>query len=65
MQDLKEEPFEEITVYLIFPWKVQVNGKPYEFYVLTVIDTVTSLVEIVRIDHKTSERITSKFAYAW
>ena len=64
-RDLKEQPFEEVAVDLIGPWKVQINGKPYEFNALTAIDTVTNLVEIVRIDRKNSEHIASKFAHAW
>ena len=65
MRDLKEQPFEEVAVDLIGPWKVQVRGKPYEFNALTAIDTVTNLVEIVRIDKKTSEHITARFAQSW
>ncbi len=37
---------------LIGPWVVQVNGNPYEFDALTVIDTVTNLVELIRVDKK-------------
>ena len=65
MRDLKEQPFEEVAVDLIGPWKVQVRDKAYEFNALTAIDTVTNLVEIVRIDRKTSEHITSRFAQSW
>ena len=62
MRDLKEQPFEEVTVDPIGPWLVQVRGKPCEFKTLTAIDTITDLVEIVRIDNRTSELITAKFA---
>ena len=62
---LREQPFEEVAVDLIGPWKVQVRGKPYEFNALRCIDTVTNLVELVRIDHKTSQHTTSKFAQSW
>ena len=65
MRDLKEQPFEEVAVDLIGPWKVQVRDKAYEFNAPTAIDTVTNLVEIVRIDRKTSEHITSRFAQSW
>ena len=65
MRDLKEQPFEEVAVDLIGPWLVQVRGKPCEFNALTAIDTVTNLVEIVRIDNRTSEHITTKFAQVW
>jgi len=62
MRDLKEQSFEEVAVDLMSPWKAQVRGKPYEFNALRAIDTVTNLVEIVRIDKKTSDHITARFA---
>ena len=65
MQDLKEQPFEEVAVDRLGPWKAPVQGNPYEFNALTAIDTVTNLVEIIRIDRKTSEHITSRFAQSW
>ena len=50
---------------LIGPWTIQVRGNPYEFNALTVIDTVTNLVELVRIDQKTSDDVTRKYAQCW
>ena len=64
-QGLREQPFEEVAVDLIGPWKVLIRGKPYEFNALTAIDTVTNLVEIVRVDRTTSEHITNRFAQSW
>jgi hypothetical protein len=46
-------PFEECAVDLIGPWTIQFWDKPYKFYALTMIDTVSNLVELVRIDDKT------------
>ena len=37
---------------LIGPWIVQVNGRPYEFDALTVIDTITNLGELVIVEDK-------------
>jgi hypothetical protein len=37
---------------LIGPWVVQVHSNPYEFDTLTVIDTVTNLVDLIRGDKK-------------
>ena len=65
MRDLKEQPFEEVTVDLIGPWKVQVQGNAYEFNALTAIDTSTNLVEIICIDCKSSEHITNRFSQSW
>ena len=58
-------PFNECAVDPIGPWAVQKHGKPYEFNALTAIDTVTNLVELVRIDNKSSEHVTQKFAQLW
>ncbi len=44
------------------PWIVQVRGTPHQFEALTAIDTITNLVEIVRID---SDHIARKFAQCW
>jgi hypothetical protein len=45
-------PFEDCAMDLIGPWTVQVHGKPYEFEALSVIDTITNLVKLIRIDDK-------------
>ncbi len=41
---------------------IQIQDKPYEFNALPMIDTVSNLVELVRIDDKTSDR---KYAQVW
>ena len=63
-------PFEECAVDLIGPWTIQVQDKPYEFNALTIIDTVSNLVELVWIDNKISAQISKKYAqwptwYPW
>jgi hypothetical protein len=50
--ELCSVPFEECAVDLIGPWIIQVHNKQYEFNALTVLDTVSNLVELVRIDEK-------------
>ncbi len=50
---------------LVGPWTVQVRGNPYKFEALTVIDTVTNLVKLIRIDDKRSKTIARKFAQCW
>ncbi len=57
--------FEECAADLIGPWTVQVRGRPYEFMTLTSIDTVTNLVELIRIDNKVSNTVARKFAQCW
>ncbi len=50
---------------LIGPWTVQVCGRPYKIEALTVIDTATNLVKLVRIEKKTLDYIMQKFAQCW
>ncbi len=61
-QEVPSIPFEECATDLIGSWTVQVHGNPYEFEAFTVIDTVTNLVKIIRIDDKTSTTVARKFA---
>jgi transposase InsO family protein len=64
-REVRSIPFEECAVDLIGPWIVQVRGNPYEFSALTAIDTVTNLVELIRVDDKYSETIARKYAQCW
>jgi len=64
-REIRSIPFEECAVDLIGPWIVQVCGNPYEFSALMVIDTVTNLVELVRIDDKKSDETARKYAQCW
>ena len=64
-QEIRSEPSEEVAVDLIGPWNINIRGKPYKFKALTSIDTVTALVEIVRIDEKTADNIARKFSQSW
>ena len=50
---------------LIGPWIVQVRGRPHEFDALTCIDTITNLVELIRVDDKTSETISRRYAVGY
>ena len=60
-RELRIAPWEEIAIDLIGPWQVKVNGRLVEFNALTCIDTASNLVELIRIDNKTSEHVKSKF----
>ena len=50
---------------LIGPWPVKIHGKEHVFLALTMIDPVTNLTELVRVDSKESEHVARKFAQAW
>jgi hypothetical protein len=58
-------PFEECAVDLIGPWTVQVHGRPYKLEAVTVIDTVTNLVKLARIEKKNLDHIMQKFTQCW
>ena len=58
-------PFDECAVDLIGTILIQVNGKPCEFNALTMIDTISTLIELVRIDDKTSTHISKKYPQVW
>ncbi len=64
-QEVPLIPFEECAMDLIGSWTVQVRGIPYKFEALTVIDTVTNLVKLIRIDDKRSKTVARKFAQCW
>ena len=50
---------------LIGPWKIRVQGIEIEFNALTCIDPVTNLVELTRINNKTSAHVATKFEQVW
>jgi hypothetical protein len=50
---------------LIEPWIIQFCNKPNEFNALTVIDTVSNLIELVRIDEKTPAQVVRKYIQVW
>ena len=59
------EPYTEAAVDLIGPQMIRVGKREVIFSALTVIDPVTNLTELVRIEDKTAEHIARKFAYTW
>ena len=58
-------PWSETAVDLIGPRKIKIGNKELEFKALTIIDPVTNLLEIIRINNKTSKHIAQQFANAW
>jgi transposase InsO family protein len=58
-------PFSEIAVDLIGPWKVTVQGKELKFLALTIVDQVSTLSELIRIERPDSEHIAWKLEQAW
>ncbi len=64
-QEVRIAPWEEVAIYLIGPWKVKVNGRQVKFNALTSIDMASNLVELIRIDNKTTKHIRDKFTQSW
>ena len=54
-----------MAIGLIGPWNIKVQEKMVEFSALTCIDTASNLVELIRIDNKTSDHIRNKFVQSW
>jgi hypothetical protein len=61
-RELRSVPFEECAVDKIGTWIIQIRNKPYEFNDLTIIDTVSNLVELVRADEKPSAHVVRNYA---
>jgi transposase InsO family protein len=59
------QPFHEVAVDLIGPWAIQVGNESYSISALTIIDTVTTMAELIRIDNKTSQQAMMKFENEW
>ena len=64
-REMRIAPWEEVAIDLIGPWNIKVRGKMVEFSALTCIDTASNLVELIRIDNKTSDHIRNKFVQSW
>ena len=60
--EIKEQRFKEAAVDLIGPWEVKVHNKNLKFLPLTIIDPVTNLTELVRVNNKTANIVLRKFA---
>jgi transposase InsO family protein len=58
-------PWEAVAVDLIGPWRITINNRELEFKALTIIDPVSNLLEIIRIDNKTSANVSQQFANTW
>ncbi len=64
-QEVRIAHWEEVTINLIGPWKVNVNGQQVEFNALTCIDTASNLVKLICVDNKTAKHIRDKFTQSW
>lgn len=58
-------PWQTVCVDLIGPWTLNVDGEETPFLALTIIDPVTNLVELVRLEDKTSAHVALMFENTW
>jgi transposase InsO family protein len=58
-------PWEEVAVDLIGPWTLSLGEQKIPFSALTMIDMVTNLVEVARIENKTAKHVAMKFENTW
>ncbi|KAG7361664.1 reverse transcriptase RNA-dependent DNA polymerase [Nitzschia inconspicua] len=58
-------PWQDVAVDLIGPWTISIGNKNLTFSALTIIDMVTNLVEVVRIDNKTAAHVAMHFENSW
>ena len=64
-REVRVMPWTEVAVDLIGPWTIIVGNEEYEFNALTSIDTTLNLVEMIRIDEKSSQHVCNKFEQSW
>ena len=58
-------PWREVAVDLIGPWELKVGNQTQSFSALTIIDLITNLTEIVRIENKTAAHVALLFENTW
>jgi len=59
------QPWEEVAVDLVGPWTVELPLGEIRLHALTMIDTVTNLAELVRIENKTAQHVAMQFTNHW
>jgi transposase InsO family protein len=58
-------PWQQVAIDLIGPWTLTIGEVKQSFSALTMVDVVTNLVEIVRVNNKTAAHIAWQFEQAW
>jgi len=59
------QPFYELAVDSIGPWKIDINGVEYTFHALSMIDTVSTLTELSRLNDSSSHETARKTEQSW
>ena len=58
-------PFKNLQIDLIGPWKITINNNNVVFKTLTIIDPAINLIKIIRINNKSSKTVTQAFTNNW
>ena len=53
-RDVNTHTWHEVAVDLIGPWIIEIRDKWYKFNAFRSIDLVTNIIELIRVDRKTS-----------
>ena len=59
------DPWEEVSVEMIGPWKITTNNFDYQFRALTCIDTILGLPEVIPVENATSNSVALAFEDNW
>jgi hypothetical protein len=57
--------FEEITADLIGPWSINIPCQTLQIQALTIVDTATTLAEVIRIKDRSSQHVLNLFNNNW
>ena len=58
-------PWDEVCVDMIGPWKITINNIEYNFRALTCIDSTINLPEVIPVDNATSSTVAIAFEDEW
>ena len=58
-------PWRDVAVDLIGPWELTMGNEKVSFTALTIIDLVTNLVEIVRLDNRSAAHTAMHVENTW
>ena len=59
------QPWDEVPVDMIGPWKIIVNNFEYQFRAVTCIDSIINLPEVIRVDNAKSKTVANAFEDGW
>jgi transposase InsO family protein len=58
-------PFEEVTINLVSPWSINIDGNTLDIQALTTFNPATTLSEVLHINDKSSKHILNLFKNNW